>query len=179
MPPSSRGSPPRPQAHICVSCNPLQTHTHQVHTILTPGTPIRHTGPQAVTQGRMSGMGSTSGPLFLAPGQILALDPHAYQSPVSWGLGRTGGTCHADFQPSVGCREEEGGNVVGVGVFKELLLEPALVSGGRTRSSVGHVAPETLPAPDMPSLPPYVWAPSLLPTLVFTPCPVLFSTSSP
>lgn len=42
-----------------------------------------------------------------------------------------GDTCHADFQPPVGCREEEGGNVIGVRVLQELLLEPGLIPGGR------------------------------------------------
>lgn len=32
-------------------------------------------------------------------------------------------TCHANFQPAIGCCEEKGGNVVGICVLKEFLSE--------------------------------------------------------
>lgn len=41
------------------------------------------------------------------------------------------GHYHADFQPTVGSRKEEGSDIVGVGELQQPLSEPGLVSAER------------------------------------------------
>lgn len=111
-------------------------------------------------------------PLFPPSGPCLALALAAQpcENPLSRGCGELGATCHANFEPPVGGRQEEGGDVVGVRVFKELLLEPGLVPGGRMGrvrgNNLGPCSPRDFPhlqrglpgpqqPPDMPPLPPY------------------------